>query len=223
MLLYSDGLVEAHDPGGDLYGFPRLRGLMARVAPDGDVIGAVVTDLEQFTGLEWEQEDDITLVSIARAEVPSINGTELRAPLAAFDVASDLGNERMAAERVVDAVGPLELPAPVVDRLRTVVAEATMNAIEHGNECRSEVPVRVRVTASDGALTVQVTDQGGADELPPAETPDLEAKLAGLQTPRGWGLYLMKAMVDDLAVTSDGEERTVELTIHLHHDKETAR
>ena len=46
-----------------------------------------------------------------------------------------------------------------------------MNAIEHGNECRSEVPVRLRVTASDDALFVQVVDQGGADELPEAETP----------------------------------------------------
>ena len=70
---------------------------------------------------------------------------------------------------------------------------------------------------------MQVVDQGGADELPEAETPDLEAKLAGLQTPRGWGLYLMRAMVDDLEVTSDGDERTVELTIRLDSDKETAR
>ena len=136
---------------------------------------------------------------------------------------SDLGNERVAADRVVAAVAPLELAQPVVDRIRTVVAEATMNAIEHGNECRSEVPVRLRVTASDDGLTVQVVDQGGADELPTAEVPDLGAKLAGLQTPRGWGLYLMRAMVDELEVTSDGQERTVELTIRLDSDKETAR
>ena len=100
-------------------------------------------------------------------------------------MASDLGNERLAADRVVDAVGHLELPTPVVDRLRTVVAEATMNAIEHGNGCRSEVPVGLRVSASPGSLTVEVVDQGGASELPEVETPDIEAKLAGLQTPAG--------------------------------------
>ena len=55
------------------------------------------------------------------------------------------------------------------------------------------------------------------------ETPDIEAKLAGLQTPRGWGLYLMRAMVDGLEVTSDGDERTVALTLRLDGDKETAR
>ncbi|MET0902525.1 MAG: SpoIIE family protein phosphatase [Acidimicrobiales bacterium] len=223
LLLYSDGVVEAHDPAGELYGFPRLRALMGRTAPDADVIATVLSDLEEFTGPMWEQEDDITLVSIARAPVGSPTPPEPAPLLAAFEVPSDLGNERLAADRVVEAVAPLELAQPVVDRLRTVVAEATMNAIEHGNECRSEVPVRVRVTASDDVLTVVVVDQGGADELRTAEVPDLEAKLAGHQTPRGWGLYLMQAMVDGLEVTTDGEERTVTLTIRLDRDKETAQ
>jgi serine phosphatase RsbU (regulator of sigma subunit)/anti-sigma regulatory factor (Ser/Thr protein kinase) len=223
VLLYSDGVVEAHGPDGELYGFPRLRQLMGRTASDADVVGTVLDDLAAFTGPGWEQEDDITLVSIARAAVAAPAPADHREPLVAFEVASDLGNERAAAERVVDAVAPLGLAAPVVDRLRTVVAEATMNAIEHGNGCRSEVPVRLAVAASPDALTVRVVDQGGATELPDAETPDIEAKLAGLQTPRGWGLYLMRAMVDDLEVTSDGDERTVELTIRLDDEKETVR
>jgi serine phosphatase RsbU (regulator of sigma subunit)/anti-sigma regulatory factor (Ser/Thr protein kinase) len=222
MLLYSDGLVEAHNTAGELYGFPRLRGLMAGTAPEADVIHTVLSDLEQFTGSAWEQEDDITLVSIARAAVVTSSAAPA-GPLVDFEVASDLGNERLAADRVVSAVAPLGLATPIVDRVHTVVAEATMNAIEHGNECRSEVPVRLRVSASDEALTIEIVDQGGAIELPPAETPDLEAKLAGLQTPRGWGLYLMRAMVDDLEVRNDGDERTVELTIRLDSNKETVR
>ena len=223
VLLYSDGVVEAHNHRGDLYGFPRLRELMGRTAPDADVIATVLDDLDDFTGPGWEQEDDITLVSLARAAAPVAERAAPGAPLAVFEVASDPGNERMAAERVVEAVAPLALPSAVVDRLRTVVAEATMNAIEHGNEGRSEVPVRVTVSASERALTVQVVDQGGAVELPPSETPDLEAKLAGLQTPRGWGLYLMRALVDDLEVTSDGDERTVALTIDFVSDKENVQ
>jgi serine phosphatase RsbU (regulator of sigma subunit)/anti-sigma regulatory factor (Ser/Thr protein kinase) len=222
VLLYSDGVVEAHNPRGDLYGFPRLRELMGRTAPDADVISTVLDDLDDFTGPGWEQEDDITLVSLARAAAP-VASAVAGAPLAVFEVASDLGNERTAAARVVEAVTPLALPSAVVDRLRTVVAEATMNAIEHGNECRSDVPVRLTVSSSERALTVQVVDQGGAVELPPSETPDLDAKLAGLQTPRGWGLFLMRAMVDDLAVTSDGDERTVELTIRFDTDKENVQ
>ena len=59
------------------------------------------------------------------------------------------------------------------------------------------MPVSVRVLHSPGRLRVQVTDMGDAGELPGAETPDIEAKLAGLQTPRGWGLFLIESMVDE--------------------------
>jgi anti-sigma regulatory factor (Ser/Thr protein kinase) len=203
-----------------MFGFPRLRELMGRAASTSPVDG-LLAELDRFTGPAWEQEDDITLVSIVRAAVVTAPSTAPEGqPLAAFEVASDLGNERMAAERVVDAVASLALAAPVVERLRTVVAEATMNAIEHGNGCRTEVPVRLQVSASPTALTIRVVDQGGDVALPDAETPDLGAKLEGLQTPRGWGLFLMRAMVDDLEVTSDGDERTVELTIRLDKDND---
>ncbi|MBK6434003.1 hypothetical protein [Candidatus Amarolinea dominans] len=45
--------------------------------------------------------------------------------------------------------------------------------------------------------------------------PDLEAKLAGLQSPRGWGLFLIRSMVDDMRVTEDGVHHTVELIMNL--------
>jgi serine phosphatase RsbU (regulator of sigma subunit)/anti-sigma regulatory factor (Ser/Thr protein kinase) len=221
ILLYSDGVVEAHNPERELYGFPRIRALVGRTACGDDLVGAVLDDLDAFTGPGWEQEDDITLVSISRAAdaVVAANG-ECPRSLASFEVLSDMGNERLAADRVVAAVAPLGLPTVIVDRLRTVVAEATMNAIEHGNACRSEVPVGLEVSASSSALTVRVVDQGGAVDLAEAESPDIEAKLAGLQTPRGWGLFLIKAMVDTLEVTTDGDERTVELVIRLDGEHE---
>ena len=103
-------------------------------------------------------------------------------PFAAFEVASDLGNERMPPSGSWTQLRPARA-TPVVERLDRV-AEATMNAIEHGNGCRTEVPVRLQVSTSPTALTIRV-DQGGDVALPEAETPDLEAKLEGLQTPRG--------------------------------------
>lgn len=222
VLLYSDGVVEAHNPERALYGFPRIRALVGRTAPEDDVVQAVLDDLESFTGPGWEQEDDITLVSIARAPLAVAEIDQVGDPLATFEVASDLGNERIAADQVVHAIGHLGLSTPEVERVRTVVAEATMNAIEHGNDCRSEVPVGLSVSASPTELTIQVVDQGGATELPESETPDIEAKLDGRQTPRGWGLFLMRAMVDRLEVTSEGDQRTVELIIRLDGDKERA-
>ena len=90
-----------------------------------------------------------------------------------------------------------------------------MNAIEHGNQSNPELPVEIGIRLEAGDLLVRITDEGGEREIAEAETPDLEAKLEGLQKPRGWGLFLIKNMVDDLRVTTDGIHHTVELVMRL--------
>jgi serine phosphatase RsbU (regulator of sigma subunit)/predicted ester cyclase len=66
-LLYSDGLVEAHDPKGEMFGFPRLRELVAEYA-EGRVLGEfLLEELYSFVGEGWEQEDDITLLTLRRS------------------------------------------------------------------------------------------------------------------------------------------------------------
>ena len=136
--------------------------------------------------------------------------------LAELSVPSEPGNERRATEVVAGAIKDVGLTEQRLERLKTAVAEATMNAMEHGNEYRPEVPVKIRVLSSEADLSVRITDQGGSPVPDPAkEAPDLEAKLEGLQTPRGWGLFLIKNMVDEMHVTSDASHHTVELVMHL--------
>jgi anti-sigma regulatory factor (Ser/Thr protein kinase) len=60
---------------------------------------------------------------------------------------------------------------------------------------------------------VTITDQGGLHEAGTAEQPDLVRKLAGEQSPRGWGLFLIRNMVDAMDVTTDGTRHTVRLTM----------
>ena len=90
-----------------------------------------------------------------------------------------------------------------------------MNAMEHGNEYRADRPVSIRVVRSAGRVVVQVSDRGDAGELAEADAPDIEAKLEGRQTPRGWGLFLIEKMVDEARVTNEGGGRTVELALRL--------
>ena len=142
------------------------------------------------------------------------NGT--RRTLAELSVPSEPGNERRAMEEVAGTVEGLGLPDRTLERLKTAVAEATMNAMEHGNRYRPEVPVVIEVLASGEDLSVRITDEGESPVLSSeSQTPDLEAKLEGLQTPRGWGLFLIKNMVDEMRVTGDGAHHTVELVLHL--------
>lgn len=68
MLLYSDGLVEAHNPRREMFGFARLTGALGERHEDGAAIAALLRDLTAFAGAAWEQEDDITLVTVGRLE-----------------------------------------------------------------------------------------------------------------------------------------------------------
>ena len=66
-LFYSDGLVEAHDPHGEMFGFPRLRELVADHGEDRSLVEFLLEELSSFTGEGWEQEDDITLLTLRRS------------------------------------------------------------------------------------------------------------------------------------------------------------
>ena len=68
VLFYSDGLVEAHDLHYEMFGFPRLRTLVAEhSAEEGSLVGFLMDELRSFTGEGWEQEDDIALVTLRRS------------------------------------------------------------------------------------------------------------------------------------------------------------
>jgi serine phosphatase RsbU (regulator of sigma subunit)/anti-sigma regulatory factor (Ser/Thr protein kinase) len=214
MLLHSDGVAEAHSGSQEMFGFPRLMDVVGSREGNGEVIDRVLTELDRFTPAGWEQEDDITLVALTRlglaAAPAAAGGVDLT-----FSLPSEPGNERAASEQVAEAVAGLGLEPARLERLKTAVSEAVMNAIEHGNESRAELPVEVGVHMHAAELLVRITDEGGDREIPDAETPDLEAKLEGLQKPRGWGLFLIKNMVDDVRVTSDGRRHTIELVMQL--------
>jgi anti-sigma regulatory factor (Ser/Thr protein kinase) len=135
--------------------------------------------------------------------------------LAEFSVPSAHGHERVVMERVGAALAACPLEPGQRARLRTAVAEAALNAIEHGNRDNPALPVDVQVRASATHVRVAVTDRGGRRDLAAAPAPDLAAKLAGRERPRGWGLYLVEHLVDGLTTRSDGERRTVELVLRI--------
>ena len=210
LLLHSDGLAEAHDTGHAMFGFPRLRQLVGELGIGHELIDGLLEALHRFTGPAWQQEDDITLVTLARS-----SGLGHEHVISEFEEPSVSGNERKVMDRVAAAAKDLGLDPKRFERLKTAVSETAMNAIEHGNRRNADLPVHVQVSATEQELIVRITDSGGDREIPEPETPDLEAKLAGLQKPRGWGLFLIKKMVDDMRTTTDGTHHTVELVVRL--------
>jgi steroid delta-isomerase-like uncharacterized protein len=71
VLFYTDGLVEAHDPNGEMFGFPRLWALISEHGEERALGDFLLEELYSFVGDGWEQEDDITLLTLQRSAFPS--------------------------------------------------------------------------------------------------------------------------------------------------------
>jgi serine phosphatase RsbU (regulator of sigma subunit)/anti-sigma regulatory factor (Ser/Thr protein kinase) len=204
LFLYSDGITEQHDAAGEMFGFARTEALVAAATSGDDLVDRSVAGLTDFAGAV-EQEDDITLLALHRGI-----GDGYR-DLVAFEVPSVAGNERLVMDRVA-AVLDGDLPPERLDALRTAVSETAMNAIEHGNREQEHLAVSVVVRRKPDAVTVDVTDFGRGRQGE-SEEPDLDLKLAGLQSPRGWGLFLVERLVDRVEESTDGERHTVRLVM----------
>ena len=117
-----------------------------------------------------------------------------------------LGYERIAMESSASFARIIGFVSERVEDLKTAVAEACINAIEHGNKARPEARVIVTMNYKDGILSVSVVDEGeGIEEFP--EDPDILEKIQNLQTPRGLGIFLIRRLVDEVELnkmTSEG-------------------
>ena len=221
ILLHSDGIAEAHNAERVMFGFPRLAELVGEGPAGQELIDEVLDQLNGFVGSEAEQEDDITLVTVSRSAHHFDDNAavdEDESVLTDFQLPSNPGNDRDAMDRVAAAAQPLGLAPAQLERLKTAVAEATMNAIEHGNGNNPDLPVTIQLLSRPGEVAVRITDCGpGPGDTEEPEEPDLLAKLDGLQTPRGWGLFLIKNMVDELHVSGDERSHTLELVLHTEN------
>ena len=146
-LLHSDGIAEAHNAEREMFGFPRLLEI-TRTSTSGErLIDEVMSQLDSFTG-PGDQEDDITLVALTRSgasgfgfQDEDVSHTNGHNTLGEFEIPSVEGNERLAMQKVEELVTSFDLDAARLENLKTAVAEATMNAIEHGNKANEDVPV----------------------------------------------------------------------------------
>ncbi len=127
LLLSSDGLIEAHNRNKEMFGFERVKELMAH-HPGGEALkDFLMAELNAFTGEDYEQEDDITLVILQRdVGVQNSQATEATGDLhqlKEFSLQSAPGNERLAVQKIEEAVEGIGLLDQRIERLKTAVAE----------------------------------------------------------------------------------------------------
>ncbi len=109
---------------------------------------------------------------------------------------SELGFEKVAMCTAAGMAGLMGFSHDRIEDLKTAVAEACINAMEHGNQLNESLPVGVILSRSDDELEVRVIDDGGGVIGSP-HSPDIDRKMLGEEDPRGMGMFLIQALVDE--------------------------
>ncbi|MBE7474052.1 MAG: ATP-binding protein [Anaerolineae bacterium] len=109
---------------------------------------------------------------------------------------SELGYEKFAMMAVAAVARQLGFDTHRIDCLKTAIAEAVTNAIEHGNQLNTEIGVLIGLHIQENALVLNVIDQGYRP------IPQIPAVRQEREDHRGWGLFLIKNLVDEVEVVA---------------------
>jgi serine/threonine-protein kinase RsbW len=132
---------------------------------------------------------------------------------------SRMGFEKVAMSTAAAVAKLMGFREDRVEDLKTAVAEACINAIEHGNRLNEKLSVGVVLAVGPDELEIKVIDDGKGMKKQPAK-PDIDRKMLGEEGPRGMGMFLIQALVDEAewVVGSDGKSSYVRLVIRLDKD-----
>ena len=129
-------------------------------------------------------------------------------------IPSVMGYEKIAMECAASMAKKMGFTEDRIEDLKTAVAEACLNAIEHGNKMDTSTKVGITLTAEESRLQVSVKDEGkGTVKVP---TPSIESKIKGEDRSRGWGIFLIKSLVNEVTFEqSPGGGNVTKMVIYL--------
>ena len=117
---------------------------------------------------------------------------------------STIGYERIAMSSLASFAAMYDFPAERIEDLKTVIAEAAINAMQHGNKWRPDTQVHIRFNFLDNAIQITVSDEGaGIKELLPQ--PDIDRIVNQLDPPVGFGIYLIRELADEVEFNAAAE------------------
>ena len=133
---------------------------------------------------------------------------------------SRLGYEKVAMSTASAVAKLMGFREDRIEDLKTAIAEACINAIEHGNRLNERLSVGVVLSAGPEALEVKVIDDGKGIMRKPAK-PDIDRKMHGEEDARGIGMFLIQALVDEAEWVAGSDGRSyVRLVIRLDKEPE---
>jgi serine/threonine-protein kinase RsbW len=129
-------------------------------------------------------------------------------------IPSVMGFEKIATECAASAAKKMGFTEDRIEDLKTAVAEACLNAIEHGNKMETGTKVGLTLTVEESSLHVAVKDEGkGVGQI---SLPNIEDKIAGKEKTRGWGIFLIKSLMNEVKFETTPEGgNVVKMIIYL--------
>jgi serine/threonine-protein kinase RsbW len=145
--------------------------------------------------------------------------SELKSSTVEVRLPSRMGYEKVAMSTAAAVAKLMGFREDRVEDLKTAVAEACINAIEHGNRLNEKLSIGVVLSAGADALEVKVIDDGKGMKVRPAK-PDIDRKMHGEEDARGLGMFLIQALVDEAewVAGTEGKSSYVRLVIRLDQD-----
>lgn len=112
-------------------------------------------------------------------------------------IPSVLGYEKVAMESAAAVAKIMGFHKNRIEDLKTAISEACTNAMEHGNRLKKDTKVLVTLKMSKKSLEVKVKDEGkGMKKI--IKDPKIEDQIKGGEDLRGWGMFLIKNLVDEV-------------------------
>lgn len=147
--------------------------------------------------------------------------TATRKEIIELFVPSKLDFEQVAVDAAASLARLMGFSDDRIEDLMTAVDEACINAIEHGNKENANIKVLVELIADESKLQVDVHDQGKG--IPSnIQKPDIDSKIARKQNSRGWGLFLIQSLMDEVKFDWNPETGNVtRMVIHLKQQEHT--
>lgn len=148
---------------------------------------------------------------------PELTRQSTKSQTIELHIPSQLGWERAAMDLAASVARQMGFPKDRIEDIKTAVSEAATNAIEHGNLQDATQKVLIVLVPEGESLEINVRDRSKRPFTPTADRghPNLDDKLSGLSDSRGWGMFLIRGLVDEVEFTSTARGNQVRMVVHL--------
>lgn len=194
-VLYSDGITEAEDLGGAMFGASRLSEVITKHHEDGaeGIVQAIRSAVEAFTGTS-AVSDDVTCVAL-KIEISPLQSNSQRS----LNIVSSLDCLQSVSLFVRDSCAHRsDLMVEDIDALELVVNEAVVNIIDHGYNGQSDQPISINVEMIPGAVSISIYDWAAHFDRSTAASPTFDGSRFD-----GFGLFIIDQSTTEATFTRD--------------------